>query len=291
MAASAGKRRAYILATPHKAEASAALADLRDFAAGHCTVVGHATTVDGRNAVRAAAERIIVLGGDGTLIGVARSLATDQIPLIGVNVGKLGFLAEFSVDELKKCFDQALADDTLISRRMVLSVEVKNGEKSRAVAASGDKSLAINDCVIRAGDPFRVIRLGILINGQHLTDVAGDGLIVCTPSGSTAHNLSAGGPIVQSGIPAMVLTPLCPHSLTHRPLVIESDSVIEVIARSVNPGTTAIIDGQTSCPLSPGDRVIIRRFDTDFLLVHNPLYPKWHNLTTKLHWGQGPDYE
>ncbi|MEE9293983.1 MAG: NAD(+)/NADH kinase [Phycisphaerae bacterium] len=278
-------RRIYFLSNPGKPDGAAALEDLRSFAASRCTVVGSSPAPDGRAAAQAGAERIVVLGGDGTLIGVARSLGASQVPLIGVNVGKLGFLAEFSIEELKRCFDRAISDDTIISRRTVLQVAVRHNGGVR------DSSLAINDCVIRAGPPFRIIKLGISINGEHLTDVAGDGLIVCTPSGSTAHNLSAGGPIMQPGVDAIVLTPLSPHSLTHKPLVIERESVIDIVARDVNEGTTAIIDGQVSCPLQPGDCVTIRRFDTDFLLVHNPLYPKWHNLMTKLHWGQAPSYE
>jgi NAD+ kinase len=257
------------------------LKDLRSFAGPRCEVVGANLGLDGRAAVDAGADRIVVLGGDGTLIGVARSLGSDQIPLIGVNVGKLGFLAEFSIGDLKNCFDRAISDDTIISRRTVLRVTVHHD-------GTGDTHPAINDCVIRAGPPFRIISLGISINGERLTDMGGDGLIVCTPSGSTAHNLSAGGPIMQPGVDAIVLTPLCAHSLTHRPLVIERESVIDIFARRVNEGTSAIIDGQVSCPLRPGDRVTIRRFDADFLLVHNPLQTKWHDLVAKLHWGKSP---
>jgi NAD+ kinase len=275
-------RRVYFLSNPDKADASEALEDLRSFAAPRCTVVGCGVGLEGYSAREATADRIVVLGGDGTLIGVARSLGEHQVPLIGVNVGKLGFLTEFSVDELKRCFERAVSDDTIIGRRTVLQVTVRHNGGVR------NTSLAINDCVIQAGPPFRIIRLGVSINGEHLIDVDGDGLIVCTPSGSTAHNLSAGGPIVQPGVDAIVLTPLCPHSLTHKPLVVERESVIDILARDVNEGTTAIIDGQVSCPLESGDRVTVRRFETDFLLVHNPTYPKWHNLVTKLHWGQAP---
>ncbi len=260
------------------------MARLQAFAATQCEIVGTGVALDAGKAAESKAHRIVVFGGDGTLLGVARSLGARQVPLIGVNVGKLGFLAEFSADELERCFDRAVSDDTIISHRTVLEVKVEhNGGVRHAM-------LAVNDCVIRAGSPFRVVRLGVSINGEHLTDVAGDGLIVCTPSGSTAHNLSAGGPIMQPGVDAIVLTPLCPHSLTHRPLVIERESVIAILADDVNEGTTAIIDGQVACPLQPGDRVTIRRFDTDFQLVHNPLYAQWHNLVTKLHWGRSPDY-
>jgi len=255
------------------------------FAAKRCEVVGVQQELDTSAAMQARPDRIVVLGGDGTLIGVARSLGADQIPLIGVNVGKLGFLAEFSVAELKQHFDRAVSDDEIISRRTVLQISVEPDGGVR------DMSIAINDCVIQAGSPFRIIKLGIAVNGEHLTDVAGDGLIVCTPSGSTAHNLSAGGPILEAGVDAIVMTPLCPHSLTHKPLVIERESVIDIHARGVNEGTTAIIDGQVSFPLLPGDKVSIRRFSADFQLVHNPGHARWHNLVTKLQWGRSPTVE
>ena len=136
-----------------------------------------------------------------------------------------------------------------------------------------------------------MVNLGVTINQHHLTEVGGDGLIVCTPSGSTAHNMSAGGPIMQCGVDAIVLTPLCPHSLTHRPLVIERDAVIDILACTVNEGTTAMIDGQVSCPLRPGDRITVRRCDRDWLVVRNPLFTGWHKLVHKLHWGQAPNYD
>ena len=278
------KRRVYLLANPDKPDAGGVLDDLRGFAQSRCDLVGADLSMQGDGAIKAKADRIVVLGGDGTLIGVAGSLGTNQIPLIGVNAGKLGFLAEFSIDELKRCFDRAITDESIISRRTVLKANIiRNG-------GAHESSLAVNDCVIQAGPPFRIISLGISINGQHLTDVDGDGLIVCTPSGSTAHNLSAGGPVMQPGVDAIILTPLCPHSLTHRSMVIERESAIEIQAQDVNPGTTAILDGQVSHPLQPGDCVTLSRFEADFLLVHNPLYAKWHNLVTKLHWGQSPNH-
>lgn len=278
-------RRVYLLGNPDKREIAAVLEEVRSFAASRCTVVGAGLDRDARAAAATKPDRIIVLGGDGTIIGIARTLGEHQVPLIGVNVGKLGFLAEFSLEELKRHFDRAMADNSHISRRMVLQVAVRRD------GAVKDSGLAINDCVIQAGPPFRIINLGISINGEHLTDVGGDGLIACTPSGSTAHNLSAGGPIMQPDVDAIILTPLNPHSLTHKPLVVDRESVIEIVASTVNEGTTAIIDGQVSCPLRPGDRVTVRRFPSDFLLVRNPQHPKWHNLMAKLHWGRSPTYE
>lgn len=285
MSGSSSDRRVFILANPDKAEAAEALSTLHSFAKDRCQVVGAELGLDGRKAVDAKADRLIVLGGDGTLIAVVRSLGSQQIPIIGVNVGKLGFLSEFSCDELTKCFDRAVADDSCVRHRTVLEITVRRGGQVR------DVSLAVNDCVIQAGPPFRIIRLGVSINDEHLTDLSGDGLIVCTPSGSTAHNLSAGGPIMQAGVDAMVLTPLSAHSLTHRPIVIESGAVIDILAGVVNEGTTAIIDGQVSYGLQPGDHVEIKRFSSDFLLVNNTLHAAWRNLVTKLHWGRAPNLD
>lgn len=282
MAGSSRDQRVYLLASPDKREAVAVAETFQTFAATRCQVVGSTLGLDARAAIDAKADRIVVIGGDGTLIGVARSLGVNQIPLIGVNVGKLGFLVDFSVDELTRDFEQVVCDDSLIGRRAVLETCVYRD------GIAQDKHPAINDCVIQAGPPFRQIRLAISIDGDHLTEVGGDGLIVCTASGSTAHNLSAGGPILQPGVDAIILTPMNPHSLTHKPLVIESDSVIDILARDVNEGTTAIIDGQVSCSFQQGDRVSIRRFESDFLLVRNPRYAKWHKLVTKLHWGRPP---
>jgi NAD+ kinase len=278
-------RRICFLGNPEKPEAASAMADLHRFAAARCEVVGAELTLNGRKAVDAGAGAIVVLGGDGTLIGVARSLGRDQVPLIGVNVGKLGFLAEFTPDELKTQFERAIGDASLVHRRLILDLSVRYDGGVR------ESHIAVNDCVIHAGPPYRMIALGMAVNGRHLTEVGGDGLIVSTPTGSTAHNLSAGGPIMQPGVNAIIVTPLNPHSLTHKPLVLEDDAVVEITAAQVNEGTTAIIDGQAACPLRPGDRLSVRRFEKDVLLVRNPLYAHWHKLVTKLHWGRAPSYE
>lgn len=285
MTATQDSCRVYILANPDKRLAKTAFEDLCAFAAKRCQLVGAAMSQDAGDVARSGAQRLVVIGGDGTLIGIARSLGAHQVPIIGVNVGKLGFLAEFSLEELKTAFDRALTDAALLSRRTVLHVTVHSRGKAR------DSGLAVNDCVIHAGPPYRIVDLGVSINGDHLTDLGGDGLIVCTPSGSTAHNLSAGGPIMQPDVDAIILTPLNPHSLTHKPIVINRESVIDIQAVKVNEGTTAIVDGQVTHPLSPGDRVTIRRFSHDLLLVRNPLYSAWHKLKSKLHWGRSPGGE
>lgn len=283
MATAAVRKRVYLFGNPNKPHAQEAVERLKEAAAARFELVGTSLEKQIEDEAREA-DRIVVVGGDGTLIGVARSLGTRQIPLIGVNVGKLGFLAEFLLDDLVKDFDRAVNDDSLISHRAALDVQIENDRVRHS-------SPAINDCVIQAGPPFRMITLGVRLDGAHLSNVAGDGLIVCTPSGSTAHNLSAGGPIVQPDVDAMILTPLNPHSLTHKPIVVNRESKLEITALTVNEGTTVIIDGQKPHPLRPADRVIIRRYAHDFLLVRNPRHGRWHNLVTKLHWGQAPNYE
>ncbi len=276
-------RQIFILGNPDKPEVVEAFARLKDFAASRCNLVGAELSLDGRVALEAGAGKIIVLGGDGTLLGVSRSLGNRQLPLIGVNLGKLGFMAEFTVDELQEQFERVVADDTLILERMILRAAVHR------VGTVWFESLCINDCVIQAGPPFRVISLSVAIDGEPLTELSGDGLIVCTPNGSTGHNLSAGGPIMQAGVKAIVLTPLAPHSLTHRPVVIERRSEVEIVARRMNPGTTLIIDGQVAHTLSAEDVITIKRHDDNFRIVHNPRHPQWYNLVTKLSWGQSPD--
>ena len=273
------KPRVYILANPNKDNASDTLADLREWISGRADLVGAELTHDYTAIARAHPDRIIVLGGDGTMLGVARALGPHQVPMIGVNLGKLGYLAEFSVEELKETFDQVVTNEALICQRMML--EVLLDEPQAAL-------LALNDCVIHAGPPFRVIELDVQVDGEHLTTISGDGLIVATPGGSTAHNMSAGGPILQPGIRAFVLTPLSPHSLTHRPLVVEYDASIYVSVSQANPGTVVSIDGQLTTPLQAGAGLTIKRSPIEFPLIRNPKNNCFHTLVTKLQWGRLP---
>ncbi|MCH7527373.1 MAG: NAD(+)/NADH kinase, partial [Planctomycetes bacterium] len=176
-------KRVFILGNPDKPGVNEAIEDVRAIAESTCTVAGAGLGVDGSVALEAGADLIIVLGGDGTLLAVSRSLGSRQVPLLGVNFGKLGFLAEFSIDGLKKDFDAVLANGELVSPRMILDVCVRRGGNPCF------ESLAVNDCVIQAGFPHRIIELALNINDVPLTTLAGDGRIICTPTGSTASNL------------------------------------------------------------------------------------------------------
>jgi NAD+ kinase len=276
----ARQQKVVIVRNPVKVPTDAIVADLATRVARLAQVVATGTLAQITALLRSAPDRIIALGGDGSLLAQARAMGEHQIPVAGVNFGKLGYLAEFNLDDLDQHLDAILHDNNLISRRTMLEATVTrpNGET--------EVNLGVNDCVIHAGPPFRMVVLSVLIDGEQITTVAGDGLVLATPTGSTAHNMSAGGPIVHSEVSAIVLTPLSPHSLTHRPLVVAGHTGITVIPRQVNEGTTIAIDGQVSVPLRLGDKLAVRRNASDFLLIRNPTRTPWHTLTTKLKWGQ-----
>ena len=231
------------------------------------------------------ADLAVVFGGDGTILSAARDLSESRVPVIGVNVGKLGFLAEFNVEELKDLFDRIVTDKSLIEERMVLRCTINRAGKQVFC------STAINDVAITAGEPFSLVDLKIAVRQQPLADCVSDGLIISTPTGSTAYNLSAGGPILSADISAIVLTPICPHSLSFRPIVISADSAIEVKPQKVNEGTTIRLDGQVSTHLTVEDVVTVEKDKGSFLLINNPLRTKWDTLADKLSWAEKPKYK
>ena len=243
------------------------------------------------------ADCILALGGDGTLLSAARRLNGKPVPLMGVNFGRLGFLASFQPEEFKQAFEAQLAGTLPISTRMMLEASVVSAadkcdpHDAKAVAAKRRWSAtALNDAVITAGQPFHMIELEIRVDGDGGIKFVGDGTIVATPSGSTAYNISAGGPIVDPGVEAFCVTPICPHSLSFRPVVVSSHNVVVVVASRVNPGTTLFCDGQVTAKLSKGDKVIVRRSPHDVRLIENPKTLQWRNLSQKLNWAAAPKY-
>jgi len=271
--------KVYILANPAKPGMDGPLQHVRRL------VEGRGEILDARlgrldPAIAARADRVIVLGGDGTILAAARAMGTRQVPLIGINMGKLGYLAAFNLDELQTHVDRALADDALIGRRMMLDVVVDGGGNQKLCG------IAVNDCVVQAGPPFRMIRLSVWLNDNEVTRIVGDGLIVATPVGSTAYNLAAGGPILQPTVKGIAITPICAHSLTHKPLVVDQNVTVRITPERINEGTRVIVDGQDMLPVAAGDKITVRRSDQDFLLVENPAFPPWYTLVTKLQWGQ-----
>ncbi|MCF7972184.1 MAG: NAD(+)/NADH kinase [Phycisphaerae bacterium] len=270
-----------IFGDPQKGSVSEAIEEFTRFLGGKADIVCQAHIEKCSTQTLKQCDYAIVFGGDGSIISAARSLAKMRVPVIGVNLGKLGYLAEFSVEELKGQFDQIVAGQTSIEKRMLLSCDLGDGDH---------KGTAVNDIFIAAGAPFRMVELEICVDGHTVASSISDGLIVSTPTGSTAYNLSAGGPILASNMQAVVITPICPHSLSFRPIVLNAERTIEILGRRVNDGTTVSIDGQVSWPLAQHETVKITRAKGDFLVVNNPLRNAWDTLATKLRWAQKPQY-
>jgi NAD+ kinase len=231
------------------------------------------------------ADLAIVLGGDGTLLGAARMLAGAEIPVVGVNLGHLGFLTEFSVEDFRDYLPDILNEKLLTLPRMMLDVRVCRGGEHICFS-----SPAMNEVAILAGEPFRMIELAVQRNSTTVCTFLGDGLVLATPTGSTAYTLSAGGPILEPGMEAIAVTPVAPHSLSIRPLVVGVTHTITVTPLRVNPGTTASIDGQIGCPLIAGDVVQVSRSRHSLLVVQNPRWPFFQMLMTKLQWGRSPHH-
>jgi len=227
-------------------------------------------------------DLIVVLGGDGTLISAAHNLRLRQLPIVGVNLGKLGFLAEFTIEQLERNGQFLFDGRPLVTRRVMLDVRI---ETARGAVY---ETPAVNDCVLLSGPPFRMIEIRVEADGEDIAEIRGDGLIIATATGSTAHNLSAGGPILEPTAEAFLLTPICPHALTFRPVAMDSRRTVVVRGTRVNDGTTVVIDGREQHPFTLGDRLIIRRYSADFLLVRNPSRSSWYALRRKLMWGENP---
>ena len=226
------------------------------------------------------ADLLIVLGGDGTLLSVVRALEERAVPILGVNLGTLGFLVEVSVDEMHEALSRALDGKMTIEPRMRLAVRLmRDGRELR-------RWLALNDAVITKGASARIVDLEARADGQLVTTYHADGLIVSTPTGSTAYTLSAGGPILLPGVPSLVLTPICPHALTQRPLVLPDSAVIEVIVHPRGGEVQLAIDGQEGAPLQDGDLVEVRRSEHPALLLVSPAHSRFEVLRSKLRWGE-----
>jgi NAD+ kinase len=233
-------------------------------------------------------DLVIALGGDGTILSAARRCLTLRAPLLGINTGKVGFMAGFELDAFRASAQDLLSDGPL-SIHPVTPIHgvVKSTDGSPRHAA-----FALNEFVVSAGPPFRMITLDISVDQHCGPTVSGDGLIVSTPLGSTAYNVSAGGPIVAPGVNAMIVTPIAAHSLSFRPIVIGSDSEVQIQISSVNAvestGTTLIIDGQVSYRLAEGDLLSVTAAKEKVEFVLDPSVSYWQTLLGKMHWASEP---
>jgi NAD+ kinase len=225
-------------------------------------------------------DALIVVGGDGTILHAARAAAERGLPILGVNLGGFGFLAEVGPAELPEAAERLLSGEHDIEERMMLAAEVVR--RGSAVHSF----LALNDMVITKSGYARLMPIRARINDEHLATYLADGLIVATPTGSTAYNLSAGGPIVSPGVQAIVMTPICPHTLNARTVIVDANDVASVEIASDTEGVLLTVDGQVGCPLEGGDVVCIRRGEHRARLVRlrKPMF--YELLRRKFAWGE-----
>jgi len=226
------------------------------------------------------ADLIVVLGGDGTMISVARMVGDADVPILGVNYGSLGYLTDFRIEEMFSALESIVDGEYDIDRRVMLDVELwRNAGK----IASGR---VLNDIVVNKAALARIIDIEVTLNDLFVNSFRADGLIVSTPTGSTAYNLSAGGPIVYPSMNAVVITPICPFTLTNRPLVVPDSATIVLTLRSGNEGVALTLDGQTGFTMEAGDRVQARKSATSFNLIRPTNRNYFDVLRDKLRWGR-----
>jgi len=228
-------------------------------------------------------DLVVVLGGDGTLLGAARKVGRYGLPILGVNLGGLGFLTEIPLEMLYKDIEKVITGQVTVEPRLMLQASVlRNGEEKCRFSV-------LNDVVINKGALARIIDLRVSIDGHFLTTFRSDGLIISTPTGSTSYNLSAGGPILYPDLEALILTPICPFTLTQRPIIVPDTSVIEVQMGKHNEEVILTFDGQVGFDLMAHDRVIISKSEKKLKLIKSPDQDYYDILRTKLKWGE-PTY-
>ncbi|HUB25258.1 MAG TPA: NAD(+)/NADH kinase [Tepidisphaeraceae bacterium] len=287
--------RLLIVANSEKPRVKPALADMLPWLKKRVEVVD--VVDENANAANVHADAVLVLGGDGTLLTAARKLGELRIPLLGINYGRLGFLAGFTPAQFQTHFDAFLAGKLPVRPRQTIEVSLIPADtlccsvdEAEVRQARRQVTTALNDAVVSAGPPHHMIELEIGVDGDRGIRYFGDGVIVATSSGSTAYNVSAGGPIISPTVEALCITPICPHSLSFRPAVVSLNSVVVIAAVRVNTGTTLLCDGDQPTSLAAGERIVIRRGANPVLLVENPETREWRHLAEKLNWATGPAY-
>ena len=229
--------------------------------------------------IGAKADLAVVQGGDGSMLNAARHLAVHRVPLVGVNQGRLGFMTDIASAKMLDAMAEILAGRHAIEERTMLAAEVR---RDGVVTLA---TLALNDAVVNKGAVGRLIEFLVHIDGEFVYDLRADGLIVATPTGSTAYALSSDGPILQPSVPGFALVPICPHTLSNRPIMVSDRTVIDItLKRSID--ARLHFDGQMQCDLQEGDRVVIRRAEHTIKFVHPPGYSYYAMLREKLHWSE-----
>lgn len=286
------RRNVLLIVNSDKAAATQAAAQVREHVIRHGNLLGEVGSHPGAAPDLAdRADLIVVFGGDGTLLGQARQFANTRAAMLGVNIGRLGFLAEFDVASLVDQAETIFGGGPLPTFRVpLLGIDVFGKDGTKRVSG-----LALNDVALTAGPPYRLISLSLSIDGAQGPTINGDGVIVSTPMGSTAYNLSAGGPILSPMVDAFAITPIAVQSLAFRPVVVGGNSSIAITVNKANlaengSGTTLVIDGQVQHSVTSGERIVLAKSRQGVTFVSNPKIDYWARLIGKLNWAATPRY-
>ncbi|MGB7284203.1 MAG: NAD(+)/NADH kinase [Candidatus Acidiferrum sp.] len=279
-----------VISRPRRANLSAVVPPLLHWLESHglrviydeetATALSNPANGQSREHLADQADFLLVLGGDGTLLAAARVAAARCIPILPINLGSLGFLTSFTVDELYPALEETLAGRSSMSERVMLQVELVRAE------AVVDLQHVLNDAVVNKSALARMIELQLFIDDDFVCRYRADGLVVATPTGSTAYSLSAGGPIVHPSVESFIITPICPHTLTDRPVVVRDSSCIEVKLAGSAESAFLTLDGQKGIPMESEDRVRITRSPNCLKLIQPPKKPYFEILRSKLKWGE-----
>jgi NAD+ kinase len=272
----------FVLGNANRPGVRKAAEELLPLLQAHC-MVAIVDLVQELDLSTATADLALVLGGDGAILRAARQMGYQQRPVLGVNLGKLGFLADLNLDEVRACFPHVVQGEYRVTCHLMFECMVATPRETRTF-------LGLNEVALQAGQPFNMIDLDLEVDDEPVSRFSGDGLIVSTPVGSTGHNLSAGGPILGQELSAFVITPICPHALTNRPVVDSADKVYTITIRRATAGMSLIIDGQEIIPVSQDHRVTVRKAPVCFQLVKVPGHSYYQTLRDKLRWGTQPNY-
>ena len=228
------------------------------------------------------ADLAMVFGGDGAILRAARQMGYRQVPVLGINLGRLGFLADIHPHDLD-CFAQVIEQNYQITRHLMFECIVESGDSRQTI-------LGLNEVVVHAMPPLRMVELELEVDGAIVSRFGGDGLIISSPIGSTAHNLSAGGPILGQELAAFVITPICPHTLTYRPIVESADKTYSIRLGRGGLQALVAVDGQAAAQVTVQHRIVIRKAPVTFQLVKVPGHSYYQTLRDKLRWGTSPSY-
>jgi NAD+ kinase len=229
------------------------------------------------------ADLALVFGGDGAILRAARQMGYRQVPVLGINLGRLGFLADIHPHDLSECFIQVLQRNFQITRHLMFECVIESDDGKQTV-------LGLNEVAVHAMPPFRMLELELEVDGAIVSRFGADGLIVSSPIGSTAHNLSAGGPILGQELAAFVITPICPHTLTYRPIVESAEKTYTIRLGRGAECALVVVDGHAAAQVAMGHRIVIRKAPVTFQLVKVPGHSYYQTLRDKLRWGTSPSY-